>query len=119
LNLRPLGPEEAQDDSHGFTPVPDASQPLETTQGGSGPDVQPFAPGVPVRTPFSTRFLPDRMTSAPRLLTVREVAVLARVSRATVYTACRAGQLEHVRVGHSIRVVAASLEGWVSRSRDP
>jgi excisionase family DNA binding protein len=45
-----------------------------------------------------------------RLLTVAEVAELLRVSRATVYKLCEAGDLAHVRVSNSIRVAAESLQ---------
>jgi excisionase family DNA binding protein len=44
------------------------------------------------------------------LLTVREVASLLRVCRATVYSLCERGQLAHTRVGVSIRIDYAAVE---------
>jgi excisionase family DNA binding protein len=44
------------------------------------------------------------------LLTVREVASLLRVCRATVYSLCERGQLAHTRVGASIRIHHAAVE---------
>jgi excisionase family DNA binding protein len=41
----------------------------------------------------------------PRLLTVREVAVILRVCTATVYSMVERGELQHVRVSNSIRVL--------------
>jgi excisionase family DNA binding protein len=43
------------------------------------------------------------------LLTVREVAALLRVSRATVYCLVQAGALPVLRVSNSIRILAAAL----------
>jgi excisionase family DNA binding protein len=45
----------------------------------------------------------------PRLLTVREVAKILRVSRGTVYTLCRRRKLPHVRAGNSIRIPMSVL----------
>jgi excisionase family DNA binding protein len=44
------------------------------------------------------------------LLTVREVASLLRVCRATIYSLCERGQLAHTRVGTSIRIHYAAVE---------
>jgi len=44
------------------------------------------------------------------LLTVREVASLLRVCRATVYSLCERGQLAHTRLGASIRIHYADVE---------
>jgi excisionase family DNA binding protein len=53
--------------------------------------------------------------AAPRgvklyLLTVREVASLLHVSRATVYSLCERGHLAYTRVGASIRIHHADVE---------
>jgi len=45
-----------------------------------------------------------------RLLTVREVASLLRMCRATVYSLCERGQLAHVRIGASIRIQPGDVE---------
>ena len=42
-------------------------------------------------------------------LTVREVAARLRLSTATVYRICSAGELSHVRVSNTIRVPESGL----------
>jgi len=44
------------------------------------------------------------------LLTVREVASLLRVCRATVYSLCERRQLAHARIGASIRIQPRDVE---------
>lgn len=44
---------------------------------------------------------------AQRLLTVKEVAAMFRVCTATVYSMVERGELDHVRLGNTIRVVVA------------
>jgi excisionase family DNA binding protein len=44
-----------------------------------------------------------------RLLTVREVAAVLRVSTATVYAMCRRGELRFLRVSHAIRFRPADV----------
>ncbi|WP_420113392.1 helix-turn-helix domain-containing protein [Pseudactinotalea sp.] len=52
--------------------------------------------------------------SAPRFLTVAEVAQLARVSRMTVYRMVHAGDLPAIRVGKSFRVPEAAVQELLS-----
>lgn len=52
--------------------------------------------------------------SAPRFLTVAEVAEMARVSRMTVYRMVHAGDLPAIRVGKSFRVPEAAVEEMLS-----
>jgi excisionase family DNA binding protein len=52
-----------------------------------------------------------------RLLSVRDVAASLSVSRATVYSLVKGGELQRVWVGASIRVPAESLESYVERRR--
>lgn len=52
--------------------------------------------------------------SAPRFLTVAEVAELARVSRMTVYRMVHAGELPAIRVGKSFRVPQAAVDQMLS-----
>ena len=54
------------------------------------------------------------------MLTVREVAAALRVSTATVYNLVATGQLEHVRVGNSIRILRTALAvGLAPHQRTP
>lgn len=48
--------------------------------------------------------------SAPRFLTVAEVADMARVSKMTVYRMVHSGQLPAIRVGKSFRVPLEAVE---------
>lgn len=48
--------------------------------------------------------------SAPRFLTVAEVAEMARVSKMTVYRMVHAGELPAIRVGKSFRVPMEAVE---------
>lgn len=48
--------------------------------------------------------------SAPRFLTVAEVAEMARVSKMTVYRMVHSGELPAIRVGKSFRVPAEAVE---------
>jgi excisionase family DNA binding protein len=52
--------------------------------------------------------------SAPRFLTVAEVAEMARVSRMTVYRMVHAGELPAIRVGKSFRVPQAAVDEMLS-----
>lgn len=51
--------------------------------------------------------------TAPRLLTVAEVADLFRVSSMTVYRLIRNGELAAVRVGRSYRVREQDLQAYL------
>jgi excisionase family DNA binding protein len=51
--------------------------------------------------------------TAPRLLTVAEVADLFRVSSMTVYRLIRHGELAAVRVGRSYRVREQDLQAYL------
>lgn len=54
--------------------------------------------------------------SAPRFLTVAEVAEMCRVSRMTVYRWVHAGDLPAVRFGKSFRVPQAAAQEFVERA---
>jgi len=53
--------------------------------------------------------------SAPRFLTVAEVAQMARVSRMTVYRMVHSGDLPAIRVGKSFRVPEAAVQDMLSQ----
>lgn len=63
---------------------------------------------------------PDPHTAAAPSpwLTVPEAAARARVSRRTIYDACRRGQLRHARVGgrRDIRLRAEWVDAWLEAS---
>jgi excisionase family DNA binding protein len=84
LNLRPPGPEGPNADPHGVVPVHLESYPFDNT-------------ALVVRD------------EVRQLLTVREVAAILRVSRATVYRLVQTGALPVLRISNSIRVPAAAL----------
>jgi excisionase family DNA binding protein len=106
LNLRPLGPEGPNADPHGVVPVHLESYPFDNTgvEGDAGSHT--LAPLPPVATPFGALVVRDEVR---QLLTVREVAAILRVSRATVYRLVQTGALPVLRISNSIRVPAAAL----------
>jgi excisionase family DNA binding protein len=50
-----------------------------------------------------------------RLLRVREVADVMRVSTMTVYRLIRAGELQAIRVGHSYRIAQRDVDAYLLR----
>lgn len=56
-----------------------------------------------------------QLDSAPRFVTVAEVAELMRVSRMTVYRMVHAGELPAVRMGRSYRVPLAAVEELIAQ----
>lgn len=114
MNLRPLGPEATPGDLPRVLPGSTASSRVDVSRGcetGGG-------------TPASTDSTETKRRGAPvvrnlrpvsEVLTVAEVARELRVCRATVYALAERGELEHFRVGNSIRVHRATLEALVGR----
>jgi excisionase family DNA binding protein len=49
-----------------------------------------------------------------RFYTVSEIALLARVSKMTVYRECHDGRLASVRIGRSFRIPEESVRRWLS-----
>ena len=106
MNLRPPGPERVS-----------GSAPEETRRVTTSPpeDAAPLRGTLEPRNPSDAKLcggvhVPSVSPHAgARLLTVAEVAELLRVSRATVYKLCEAGQLRHIRVSNSIRIPADAL----------
>ena len=56
------------------------------------------------------------MDTAQRLLRVREVADVMRVSTMTVYRLIQAGDLVATRVGRSYRIYERDVDAYLSRS---
>ncbi len=117
MNLRPLGPELDSRRSDGLASGVTGAQALDIIGGGersdtpNGIDTTPNQPGfVP---PVSPRYseLPEL------LLTVHEVAQRLRVSSATVYKLCTAGDLAHIRISNAIRVAPTDIAEFIARRR--
>lgn len=51
--------------------------------------------------------------SAPRFMTVSEVADIMRVSKMTVYRLIHSGEMPAIRVGKSFRVPEAAVGQWI------
>jgi len=59
------------------------------------------------------------LTNPEFLLTVAEVAMLARLSNAAVYRAVRAGELHAIRLRGRVRVRVADFKLWLDESQVP
>ena len=106
MNLRPLGPEGPRADPHGVVPSGTASHPLDNTGNATDAGFHPVAPFPPDATPFGA-FVVQEIPGP--LLTVAEVAVRLRVSRASIYRLVQAGVLPALRISNSIRVPLEAL----------
>ncbi len=87
-----------------------SSQTVGIAQGRSRAAVQPSQAVAALREHFATRLLPDsgpRSGAPSKLLTVKEAATALRVCTATVYALVHRGELPHLRISNSIRVVIA------------
>jgi excisionase family DNA binding protein len=97
------------------------SQPMVNSTLTPRSEVHPSQPITGFSSQFATRLLPllpPRITLVPEeLLSVREVALLLKLSTATVYSLCERGELAHVRVSNAIRVSGADVEEFVRRRR--
>ena len=87
-----------------------ASYPVDKTGVDGDAGSHTVAPLPPVETPFGAFVVRD---AVGQLLTVREVAALLRVSRATIYRLVQTGALPTLRVSNSIRIpeMALALSG--------
>lgn len=54
--------------------------------------------------------------SAPKFLTIAEVAAMMRVSKMTVYRLVHGGELPAVRVGRSFRVLEEDVHEYLRKS---
>jgi excisionase family DNA binding protein len=104
LNLRPLGPEAASPMVDGVGPSGTGADPLAISGAASGPLPDGVARNGPDRTEsWAPVGQAPRLLGVERLLTVREVAALLGVSRATVCSAAEKRTLPHIRIGMLIR----------------
>jgi excisionase family DNA binding protein len=118
LNLRPLGPEAASSfvDGLGLSSTGADSQDISGAGSSSLPD------GVgrdgPIRTEsWAPVGRPPLLLGVELLLTVKQVAVLLGVCRATVYAMVERGELPHVRLGGLVRIRPDELTAAVARGR--
>lgn len=51
------------------------------------------------------------------MLTAAEAAAKLRVSPATIYSLCRAGEIAHYRFGRAVRIEDADLDAYVARQK--
>ena len=109
LNLRPLGPEDPPWASDMVGSLPPTTDVLGTTVDRAG---DPSDTSRPYRLDpaASGTIQAQRTLGAPRLLTVREVALRFRVSRATVYRLVAEGRIPALRVSSgAVRIPEAAL----------
>ena len=79
------------------------------------PQPRDAAAGTPASTavPAALNLIHDRRKEPQGYLTVAEVAVMLRVSRATIYRLVHAGRLPGMRVGRSIRVSRTDVQSYL------
>jgi excisionase family DNA binding protein len=118
LNLRPPGPEGAQDESHGVSEDGFGSQPVETIQEQQAPSLDPVSENGSVETPFGApvvRELPPDPGPHERLITVRAVAARLGLSPASVYKLCQRSELRGLRIGGALRFSPQVIDEYVTR----
>jgi excisionase family DNA binding protein len=117
LNLRPPGPEGAQDESHSISAAGFGSQPVETIQKQQAPSLDPVAENASLETPFGAPVVQE-LSPDPgpheRLMTVRGVADRLGVCPALVYRLCRRGELASLRIGGSLRFQLEAVDGYLA-----
>ncbi len=106
-----------------FAPISIGSQNLQglaDTQEGSALVSYPIAETAPDPKYFATRLLP-RSTGPDlrptQLLSVREVARLLGLCRASIYRLVERGELPAIRIGNSIRFLQDELSDWLQGFR--
>jgi len=118
LNLRPPGPERAQEESHGVSEGGIGSQPAETIQEQQAPSLDPVAENGSVGTQSGApvvREPPPDPGPHERLITVRAVAARLGLSLASVYKLCQRGQLRGLRIGGALRFSQQVIDDYVTR----
>jgi excisionase family DNA binding protein len=107
LNQRPLAPQAAPEAAQ---PSPDLPNPSDSFALKSAADVQGSRGLGTIRRNFATNLLPP----IEQLLTVRQVAQLLGVCRATVYKWAATGLLPHVRIVNVIRIRREDLSALIA-----
>jgi excisionase family DNA binding protein len=118
LNLRPHGPEGAQDESHGVSEGGFGSQPVEPIQEQQAPSLYPVAENGSVETPFGAPVvheLPPDPGPHERLMTVRAVAARLGLSSASVYKLCQGCELRGLRIGGALRFSPLMIDEYIAR----
>ena len=95
----------------GIAAVNSTSQPVGKIQIDNDAPSQRTPLETTIRKDFASPLLPDFSAS----LTVKEVATLLRVCTATVYRLCTSRELQHFRVGATIRIREADLRAFCCR----
>ena len=116
LNLRPLGPERPQDDSHAASGCETASHPVDLSGISSAAGSHGEAPIAPQAMPFGAP-VARLGRGAEAWIAPAEVAARLKVGRATVYALVKSGQLRHRRIGLQIRVPLSALEDFLVGSQ--
>jgi len=111
LNQRPLAPQAVPNAAQPSSDLPKSSESLGVQ--GDAP-VQGSQGSTTIRRNFATNLLPP----VEQLLTVRQVAQLLGVCRATVYKWAAIELLPHVRIVNVIRVRPRDLGAFIA-SRPP
>ena len=117
-NLRPPGPEGAQDESQGVSEGGLGSQPVDNIQEQQAPSLDPMAQNGSVETPFGARVvheLPPDPGPHERLITVRAVAARLGLSLASVYKLCERAQLRGLRIGGALRFNSQVIDEYITR----
>jgi len=120
LNLRPPGPEPAEEESHRVSSAGTAAQPSEITSEAGPAHSDGVADSGYVETPFGApvvRELPSDPGPHERLLTVREVASSLGVSSALVYRLCERKLLRSLRIGGVLRFQPEAISEYLSGVR--
>ena len=122
MNLRPPGPEGAQNEIDGVAGHGIGEQPAEIIRDDSAVDLDALAQNASDATQFGApvvRELPPDPGPHERLLTVREVASRLGVSPALVYKLCQRDEICSLRIGGVLRFRHHDVEAFVVRVAEP
>ena len=108
----------------GLTPASSSSQVVENIQSRNRRNVQP-SQGLTRFSQFHVANMYQKSSrqfaviegGVGRLLSVRDVAEILNVHRATVYKICERGELRHMRVSNAVRVSPRDLAAYIRAQR--